>query len=179
MKPFFGIEFDPITPDTRGATSAGAQLSKSAWMWQLAVDSMLLWNPCMTSLSIPVTPMTLSPWIWHCHGLTMSVTPLKILEGPDVSESVQAQSTNYYEETSAWQWIAAAVMTKSMREKSSLSMCTGAVFEVLHQSNNDLSNHLFQQLQLDCGTDNLLPSSSTGKSVIGSDNMLQSSANCK
>ena len=32
---------------TPGTASAGAQLYKSAWMWQLAVDSVLLWNPCM------------------------------------------------------------------------------------------------------------------------------------
>jgi hypothetical protein len=39
--------------------------------------------------------------------------------------------------------------------------------------------YLLQQLQLICATDGLLLSSSTGNSVIGTDNMLQSFVNCK
>jgi hypothetical protein len=47
MKPLLGLILIPSfqIPET---ASADAQLSKSAWMWQLAVDFVLLWNPCMT-----------------------------------------------------------------------------------------------------------------------------------
>jgi hypothetical protein len=44
----FGIDFDPIMPDTRDNIRRCTKLSKSAWMCQLAVDSVPLWNPYMT-----------------------------------------------------------------------------------------------------------------------------------
>jgi hypothetical protein len=66
---------------------------------------------------------------------------------------------------------------KPERKEQSFHIYCHSKDEYLHHNEN-LVNHLFQKLQLDCGTDNLLPSSSTGNSVKGIDNMLQSSANC-
>jgi hypothetical protein len=75
--------------------------------------------------------------------------------------------------------ISAAAMMKNLREKSSLSMSNVTVkMKICITSNKKLGNHLFQQLQLDCGADNLLLSSSTGNSVKGINNMLQSYASC-
>ena len=96
--------------------------------------------------------------------------------GPDVSNSVQAQLTNDYEETSGYD-ISSSDDEKPERKEQSFHVYCHSKDEILHHNEN-LGNHLFQQLQLDCGTDNLLPSSSTGNSVKGIDNMLQSSANC-
>ena len=98
------------------------------------------------------------------------------MEGPDISNSVQAQSTNDYEETSDYD-ISSSDDEKPERKEQSFHVDCHSKDENLHHNEN-LGNHLFQQLQLDCGTDNLLPSSSTGNSVKGIDNMLQCSANC-
>ena len=109
-------------------------------------------------------------------GCDFSQRFAEILEGPDVSNSVQAQSTNDYEETSDYD-ISSSDDEKPERKEQSFHVYCHSKDEILHHNEN-LGNHLFQQLQLDCGTDNLLPSSSTGNSVKGIDNMLQSSANC-
>ena len=75
--------------------------------------------------------------------------------------------------------ISAAAMSdeKPERKEQSFHVYCHSKDEILHHNDNQ-GNQLFQQLQLDFGTDNLLPSSSTGNSVKGIDNMLQSSANC-
>jgi hypothetical protein len=98
------------------------------------------------------------------------------LEGPDVSNSVQAQSTNDYGKTSDYD-ISSSDDKKPERKEQSSHVYCHSKDEILHHNEN-LGNHWFQQLHLDCGTDNVLPSFSTDNSFKGIDNMLQSSANC-
>jgi hypothetical protein len=109
-------------------------------------------------------------------GCDFSQRFAEILEGPDISNSVQAQSTIDYEESSEYD-ISSRDDEKSERKEHSFHIYCHSKDGILHHNEN-LGNHLFQQLQLDCGTDNLLPSPSTGNSVKGIDNMLQSSAYC-
>ena len=109
-------------------------------------------------------------------GCDFSQRFAQILEGPDVSNIVQAQSTNDNEKTNDYD-ISSGDDEKPERKEQYFHVYCHSEDEILHHNNN-LSNHLFQQLQLDCGTNSLLPSSSTGSSVKGKENMLQSPANC-
>ena len=77
-------------------------------------------------------------------GCDFSQRFAEILEGPEVRNSVQAQSTNDYEETSGYD-ISSSDDEKPERKEQSFHVYCHSKDENL-QHNKSLGNHLFQQL---------------------------------
>jgi len=155
----FGIDFDPIMPDTRDSTRRCTTIQErmdvaARIIFRAVVESLydLTLNPSDPNDSVSMD-LTLSQVGNVCDttfsGCDFSQRFAEILEGPDVSSnSVQAQSTNDYEETSSDD-------EKPERKEQSFHIYCHSKDEILHHNEN-LGNHFFQQLQLDCDTDKQL-----------------------
>jgi hypothetical protein len=135
----FGIDFDPIMPDTKDSIRRCTTIQErmdvvASSRFRAVVKSMydLTLNPSDTndSVSMELTlPQVGNVCDTTFSGCDFSQRFAEILEGPDVSNSVQAQSTNDYEKPVTT--ISAAAMMKNLREKrSSLSTSTATAVKM-------------------------------------------------
>ena len=134
----FGIDFDPIMPDTRDSIRRCTTIQErmdvaASSRFRAVVESMydLTLNPSDTNDSVSME------WILSqignvCDttfsGCDFSQRFAEILEGPDVSNSVQAQSTNDYEKASDFD--ISSSNDEKPEVKSSFSMSSTATVKI-------------------------------------------------